>query len=434
MVIKGIMAATAMVVVAVAAGQAQAGGFALREQSAYNQGWSFAGAAAGGPGISGMFWNPALVTNAKTITFDSNYSLVAPYAEMEPDDGFVAGFTPPIVGAPFVPLGGSGGSGDAGQDAIVPATYAAMPIYGDRVFAGVSINAPYGLATKPEPGWAGNLDSYSSKVFTVNVAPTIGVQLNDWIALGVGLQLEYFDVRLKNQTPLGLLTLDGDDNLAVGFTAGIQLKPWDGTEIGLGYRSSIEHEIKGDQTLGGASFAFETELDTPELVSLGVRQRVNDRLIVAGTIEWQNWSRLGTLNATGVGIPVTELPFEYEDGWFFSVGAEYQWSPELAVRAGVGYELSPIDDDVRTTRLPDDDRVWLSAGLTYNWSEKISIDAGYSFLFGLGDTPVVTEAAFAPIESFRGESDNYAHIVSVGLRYKFGSDPEPVFLKDKIAY
>ena len=38
---------------------AEAGGFAVREQSAYGLGSSFAGMAAPGDSISSMFWNPA---------------------------------------------------------------------------------------------------------------------------------------------------------------------------------------------------------------------------------------------------------------------------------------------------------------------------------------------------------------------------------------
>ena len=56
----GLMATTAL-----AAGMqaAEAGGFAVREQSAYGQGSSFAGMAAPGDSISAMFWNPAAVTS-----------------------------------------------------------------------------------------------------------------------------------------------------------------------------------------------------------------------------------------------------------------------------------------------------------------------------------------------------------------------------------
>src|SRR5689334_6767429 len=43
-------------------GTAQAGGFYVHEQSTYFEGTAWAGAAAGGPSLSSMFWNPATIT------------------------------------------------------------------------------------------------------------------------------------------------------------------------------------------------------------------------------------------------------------------------------------------------------------------------------------------------------------------------------------
>ena len=83
------------------------------------------------------------------------------------------------------------------------------------------------------------------------------------------------------------------------------------------------------------------------------------------TVEWTNWSRIGTSNVlqpngapadfAGAPVPV-QFQFEYKDGWLYSLGAEYQWNQQLAVRAGVAYEKSPITDTVRIPILPDNDR------------------------------------------------------------------------------
>ena len=93
-----------------------------------------------------------------------------------------------------------------------------------------------------------------------------------------------------------------------------------------------------------------------------------------------------------VGATPVALPFQFKDGWFFSVGAEYMWSPALTLRGGVGFEKSPITDDVRMPLLPDNDRLWLSAGGTYQWSPKISFDLAYSHLF-VKSTPINITAA-----------------------------------------
>jgi long-chain fatty acid transport protein len=423
--IASTFAAASVAGVIAAVSVANAGGFALREQSAYGQGWSFAGSAAGGPGVSGMFWNPALVTNSLAkITVDSSYTLIAPIVELE---GF--GSYPNII--PPVPTFGE--SGDIGQDAFVPATSGSLRLT-DDVYLGLTINGPFGLTTKPNVDWVGSYDSYSSRIFSLNATPTLGWRVNDWLSLGVGVQFQYIKADLKNRLPgIGanpLLDIDVSDDVGFGFTAGVQLKPYEGTEIGIGFRSSIHHELEGDVTrsvVGPATGALETTLNTPEVVTLGIRQRVGEAFTVAGTVEWTNWSRLGTLVGSGPGaalIPGGALPFEYEDSWFFSVGGEYQFSPAMAFRAGIGYEVSPITDEDRSTRLPDADRLWLSAGGTYNWSEKLSFDLGYSFLLAVGDTDINRTALIPGLGTrtlFAGDAEATTHIVSVGLRYKFGN-------------
>ena len=57
---------TALGLLMIATAQASAGGFGIREQSAYGQGTSFAGIAAGGA-LSSMFWNPATMTQVPGI-------------------------------------------------------------------------------------------------------------------------------------------------------------------------------------------------------------------------------------------------------------------------------------------------------------------------------------------------------------------------------
>ena len=57
-------------------GEATAGGFGV-EQSAYFQGMSFAGAAAGGPSLASISWNPATAGFAGNgLTMESSYSVV----------------------------------------------------------------------------------------------------------------------------------------------------------------------------------------------------------------------------------------------------------------------------------------------------------------------------------------------------------------------
>ena len=64
---------------------AQAGGFALREQSAAGMGGAFAGVAAGAGGLSAMFWNPATLTDNPGIQASAVLTGILPYSNITPD-------------------------------------------------------------------------------------------------------------------------------------------------------------------------------------------------------------------------------------------------------------------------------------------------------------------------------------------------------------
>jgi long-chain fatty acid transport protein len=427
-------AAAALATVSVA----EAGGFALREQSAYGQGSSFAGIAAGGS-LSSMFWNNANLSDVEGIEIEQVGTGVFPHTDVELD---------PV---PALAFPGSD-EGDIAQNAFVPAGYAAYR-FNDRIVLGVGINGPFGLVTKYDgdsilraTGAAG-----TSKVFSLNVNPALSVDVTDWLAVAVGAQIQYIDVRLTAQrlgadppAGLGISTLEGDD-IGFGLTAGVKVTPMPGTEIGLGYRSRINHELEGtlNTSLPDPPFGdFDIDADglnLPDLVTLGIRQRITDRFRVMAGAEWSNWSNFDTVDVSGVDlgggdVPI-ELPFEYEDGWFFSIGGEYDVTEKVTVRAGVGYELSPIDEDSRTFRLPDNDRLWLSAGASYRHNDRFSFDLGYSFL-SAADTDIDASEDFGgdgPDANlfFSGEADSNVHIISAAVKVKFGG-PAPGVMEQPI--
>lgn len=426
--------------VAMAPTDAEAGAFALREQSAYSQGASFAGAATCGDSIQGAFWNPAVVTCAEGFTHEGSWSLVMPSADITTRPFPESTFGP---GSPF---GNFGDPGDVSQDALIPSSTTAFNVT-DRLYFGVSVNSGFGLSTKSDFNNAAQVYGRSSEVFSINAQPTIGYRVNDMLAVAAGLQIQYFDVRLTS--PLSpapdasSAILTGDDT-SVGATAGILFTPTPWTEIGLGYRSQIEHTLEGTfQTPIPITFTLpiESEIKTPDSVSFGIRQKVTEAFTLLGTVEWTNWSVFSTFPVTstvpGVGL-VTDLPFEYDDGWFYSVGGEFEVNDKLTVRAGVGWEDSPISDRVRTVRLPDNDRLWLSAGMSYGVSDRLTLNAGYSFLHtsdteieyapGHPDYTTLPAGTLGPAAvgiDYAADVDSSVHIVSLGLKYSFGGAPEP---------
>jgi long-chain fatty acid transport protein len=432
--------------IGVSVSEAQAGGFQLQEQSTYFQGTSFAGAAAGGP-VSSMFWNPATLTlQGAGLTSETDATVIFPKSFITPSAASIAGIN----------ITGLGPSGDIGRDAFLPASYYSYGLT-DRIVLGLGVNAPFGLVTQSSPIWAGMFYGTKSEVKTYNANPAVAVKITDWLSVGAGAQVEYIKVKLDSAFPgsglalalPNLLQISGD-SWDFGWTAGVTVTPTPWTTVGLGYRSRIDHSLQGDifrpafvtgvpigpivvpVLFPTAVTVFEATVPLPDIATLSIRQKVSDAFTLLGTVEWTNWSRLGTIPVTSnpagiVGIP-TALAFGWRDGWLFSGGAEYQWLPSLALRAGIAFERSPVSDDVRGVRLPDNDRVWLSAGATYNWSDRLAVEIGYSHLF-VKDAPITItpgNPVFTPaLGTFVGSSSDQIDIISVGLRYRWAPPPAP---------
>ncbi|MBM6595630.1 OmpP1/FadL family transporter [Microvirga pudoricolor] len=422
------LAAVSLAALVSAQGAAQAGAFGLREQSATGLGQAFAGVAAGEAGVSSLYWNPATITMNPGFQSEWHASAIVPRSDITP--------TYTVPGG----LAGLGKSGDIGLDAVLPASYSSYQI-NDSLWVGLYTGAPYGLATKPNPIWAGQLYARTTSVISYEAMPTVGYKVNDWLSVGAGARVQYFKVRYFSAigptptapSPLAASAgLEGDD-FGFGYSVGATLTPFAGTSIGIGYRSSVEQELDGKFQYFGVPITAKVVL--PESVSVGLSQQVTDALTLSATAEWTNWSRLGFPRVYndltgGLLAQAPYLPLDYKDGWFFSVGGEYRINPSWAVRAGVAYEISPIDVDNRNPRLPDSDRVWVSLGATYNWSDNLSFDIAYSHLFSVGNTDI----NIAPGNSifptrgvvFAGDVDSSVDIVSASIKYRWDNPAQPI--------
>ncbi|WP_243368760.1 OmpP1/FadL family transporter [Microvirga solisilvae] len=425
------LAAISFAALIAAQGGAQAGAFAIREQSATAQGYSFAGAASGSGYLSSMFWNPAVITMMPGWMAETHLSLILPQVDINPN---------PLL----TPTAIFGASGDIGQDALVPAGYGSYQV-NDRLWLGVSSTSPYGLVTDPRQNWAGQAYSRSSRIFSLNVNPVVGFKVNEWLSVAAGPSIQYFDIRLKSAVPTPFSVpgtvvrpgqpsgiLEGDD-VGYGFTAGVTLTPVAGTTIGLGYRSAISHNLEGDFTLPAGAVApisirtpIEASLKTPDQVTIGLSQVISPAMTVHLGFEWTNWSVLKTPLVTNAvtGAFVQDLPLNYDDGFLYSLGLDYRLNNQWTVRAGLAYEQSPIDTEIRSTRLPDNDRIWASLGVGYQWSDKLSFDLSYTHIFAAEtDINIVRgHQDFAGLP-FVADVDASVNIVSMGLRYRW-DDPK----------
>lgn len=420
---------------------AQAAGYALKEQSASGLGTSFAGATANGMNdASGMFFNPAALGVLEGNQVVQQFTGVMPYAKIENARGSYA----TALGGRSI--SGDANPGDAGQDAIVPSGYAMMSINPD-LKVGIAITVPWGLATDYPSNWVGRYHAVESELRTINVQPTVSYRINPMITVGGGLQMQYAKATLSQMTDAATLVrrrtglaltpgsmdayarLNGDD-IGWGAVAGVMIEPAKGTRIGLSYRSAVKHDIEGDIQFSGLPAAFRTALPssnasakvvTPEIASLGAYHELNDRWAVMADVSWTNWSRFRELrvNFENPNLTPSVTEEKWRDAWFFAVGASYKPMDNLTLRVGAAYDQSPTPDADRTPRIPDEERYWLSAGASVKFNDMLTVDVSYAHLF-------VPDASLNQVDTLTGPnaargnlSGTYKnHVDLVGIQAK----------------
>jgi long-chain fatty acid transport protein len=267
-----------------------------------------------------MFWNPASIAQSGRFAAELGAFGLFPHISQQGS-------------STILPLGsGFGFTSDVGNSvlpALVPNAYLSQQI-GDRIWGGISINAPFGLADRfPNPAWAGAFYGQNASLKTYNIAPTLAIKLADWISIGGGLQAEYAEANL---TFVSAILGPGFPALAqisaagwgFGWTAGVMVTPTSTTHIGLGYRSAVDQDFNGGLNIaGGLSTpgSVSTTVKLPGSLNLGLRQALSPQLTLLATVNWMNWSRIGTSNITQpggapaltpTGAPIS-IPFQYSD-------------------------------------------------------------------------------------------------------------------------
>ena len=197
---------------------------------------------------------------------------------------------------------------------------------------------------------------------------------------------------------------------------------WDINErarVGMNYRSKISHTLKGDGEWHLVGNAFNdpvlgstiqqgirdrgyaekedasVKITTPESLSVHGMYKIDPKWNVYGDVTWTRHSRFSradlmwgnekdvTADENGnAKSNKTTLNPNWRNTYKVSLGASYQYSEPLQLRAGIAYDQSPVKNaNYRMSTLPDNDRIWLSMGAKYDINRQHSVNVAYSHLF-----------------------------------------------------
>jgi long-chain fatty acid transport protein len=437
------------------AGAVHASGFALIEQSVSSMGTAYANGSSGIDDASTIYFNPASMTRLQGSNASGGLHVLHSSTDFN-GRGFYNPSNPAIG---LVGLGGvSTGNNthdDLGLTAAVPHGGYSHQL-NEKMWLGLTINAPFGLKTKYDNDWVGRYHAIKSELKTVNINPSFAYEINDKASVGLGVSALYADGKLTNAVDGGLSTLlvggippgsppffwvpgstaldseaklTGDD-WGYGWNAGILLEPTTDTRIGLAYRSKIDLTLKGDARVTGPVVDFTTgaklDVTLPSSVSLSGQHSLNPEWTVMADVTWTKWDELEELRAELNNGSVSLTPLDWDNSYRISLGASYRHNATWLLRTGIAYDQTPVPrDSLRTPRVPDADRYWLSFGANYRYSKALSLDFGYAHLF-VDDPDITSDDAYDPttgqtsgFHKLNGSYDAAVDIFSAQVNWKF---------------
>ncbi|TLE13592.1 transporter [Vibrio cholerae] len=398
------------VTVTLATQQAFAAGFQLNAQSATGLGRAFAGDAVIADNAAVMSRNPAAMALFDEMALSLGFETITTDIKVKN-----ATYTSPTVQK-------NANYDDAGGTSVAPNIHLIVPV--NEQFAwGVNAYSNFGTRTEFEKNYVASEYGGETEILSVNLGVSGSYRIDNQWSVGAGLDLIYGQGTLKrafsdtfytgpvttNPTTGMLKALNGRsvvdiskaDGFGIGFNVGTVYELDENNRFGLSYRYSPTITAKdGDK---------EVKLPLPDLAEFSGYHRIeNTAFAVHYSIQYIGWSAFDKLEFKNQSI--NEKPYQWQDGWHYSIGGTYYLNRDWTLRTGYMYDTS-AQDKITSISVPDSDRQWLSAGFTYRIDEKSNFDLGLTYLMGK-DVKVEEKTTVSSISA-----TTHADAILFGLQY-----------------
>ena len=155
---------------------------------------------------------------------------------------------------------------------------------------------------------------------------------------------------------------------------------------------------------------------TPSVTTLSVLHQVTPRLTLLADVEhtaWSVWNENRLVHENG---PTLVIDRDWQDTMGYSFGVQYQASERHVLKAGFGYDESPIASNNLKVDPPMDRQLGYSFGLQSRLTDTLNLSLAYQYL-DMGDLRV--EQELFPGQVLRGYSDATTHVFQAALTFSF---------------
>lgn len=318
----------------------------------------------------------------------------------------------------------------------VPNVYFSTPL-GSKLAAGIGVFAPYGLTSEWPDTAEGRYLGYKSVVQGVYIQPTLAVKVSDKLSLGLGADVIYLNVQLRQRVDLSVQPITGtsltfanlgvpagtdfaDVNLngntwSVGAHVGVLVKATDklslGARVMTGRKVSINdgtietHQISTKYVLpvalsptlpagtpidllvapqfatGGklSNQAAKTAIPLPLQAVAGFAYQFTPRVKLMADYQFVNWKKFADLPIDGDFLDKTIVE-KYRNSHGARVGTEIDLGKKTVARVGFIFHTAAAPAETVTPNLPEGARQEATLGLGHQLTPYMRLDVAYQYI------------------------------------------------------
>ena len=333
-------------------------GFAIYEWSAEGMGMAGARMFAENDAAN-LAYNPASITKVKGEAFKVSATYLSPHGKYDVES---SGFFSTIK---------------SGHNRVHPAWAPGMYYVkqiNDKEWFGMGTWSRFGMVSQFERNSIPGSNSFSAKLNGVTLGANYARKLDKKWTASLGAEVNYVGLQMdKNLLGMAPIHLEGE-SYALGWNAAANYEFDEKNEIGLVYRSAINHSMDADYDFHppfldqyGDAYACVT---LPESLTLGYNHKFNDKTRVELNYIWTRWERYDALNITVnppvLGQPAMNVNKNWTNGKRFAIGLEHKFSDKYSGLLGYAFDHSNIPYDGGDFMIPTGTRSTYSIGAQYH--------------------------------------------------------------------
>ncbi|MGI9405666.1 MAG: OmpP1/FadL family transporter [Hyphomicrobiaceae bacterium] len=366
----------------------------LSESSARSLGSAGAGKETLSESAIGIFYNPSVGARSEGTTVAVSGTYLIGVSEFD----VTTNFGGQSVGTDFVP-------------AAVLGTVAIQHSLSSNLAMGLTVGPSFGLSVDYPEAWSAGALVTQAELTQIAISPVLSWQPGNGLAIGIAPILEIGALDYRSNTPFGSVTRSYDRSIALGVLLGAHVKLASETELGLTFRYSPDHSYRGQRS-GLLPSRSRIDIDSPNVLSLGIRQALTSDFALLASTSWFGWSDTQQQIIIEPGAGNTTIARNWRDGWQLSLGFEYDLSSKISIRSGFAYSNNFIPASRRVPDAPFDAQKRFGAGLSYRMTGDRSWDFAYGFN-DLGQNKLHLSGADYGGLSSTGQLDFTGHVFSM---------------------